>query len=62
MENINREILRPIGTIIISAIGFISIFISFNKFFVGAVFGLLIIDSIMAINISKKNKLAKSKK
>lgn len=62
MENINRDILRPLGTIIISSIGFISIFINFNKIFVGAVFGLLIIDAIMAINISKKNKLAKSKK
>lgn len=62
MENVNRDILRPIGTIIISSIGFLSILISFNKIFVGIVFGILIIDSIMAVNIAKKSKKQKSKK
>lgn len=62
MNNINKDILRPIGTIIISSIGLLSIFISFNKIFIGAVFGLMIIDSFMAINIIKSSNPKKKNK
>ena len=50
MDNINREILRPIGILIISGVGLLSIFFFFNKIFLGISFGLLIVDSVTAIS------------
>ncbi len=51
--NIDRKILRPIGTIMISVVGLIGVFVFFNKTFMAILFGLLIFDAIMAL-VSKE--------
>lgn len=56
MDMVNKELLRPIGTIFIAIIGLLSILISFNKYFIAFIFLFLIFDSVSAINLAKKRK------